>query len=149
MKKLIYLAVILVGISASAAAVPDVNDKVLKAFKQTFAGASDVVWKEMKNTVQAHFKMSEVQVRAMYDNDGNLLETVRYYNDERKLPLNILAKLKKRYSAAHVFGVTEITRETDVNYHITLRDETHYYVVKADPYANIELVDKFQRADPE
>ncbi|HEX7903333.1 MAG TPA: hypothetical protein VF487_05600 [Chitinophagaceae bacterium] len=147
MKKLIYLAVMLIGLSATAATPPEINEKVLKAFKQTFTDAENVTWKELDNSsYQANFKLSEIQVRAMYDNDGNLLETVRYYG-ERNLPPNILARLKKKYAGKEIFGVTEVSSDTDVSYHISLKDEKNWYTIKSDPYANLQQTDKFKRAD--
>ena len=149
MKKLIYLAVMLIGLSATAATPPDeVNEKVLKAFKATFAAAEEVTWKELDNSVQANFKMNQIIVRAMYDNEGNLLETVRYYGEDN-LPPNIIAKLKKRYAGKIVFGVTEVTSDSEVAYHITLKDEKYWYTVKSDPYSNLQQTDKFKRADGE
>ena len=119
MKKLIYLAVFLTSLSAAATTTPpEISEKVLKAFKETFTEATNVSWQEMDNSCQANFKVSEIQIRAVYDNDGNLLETVRYYG-EKNLPANILAKLKKKFSGKEVFGVTEISAENSLNYYIT------------------------------
>lgn len=146
MKKLIYLAVMLISLSATAATPPEISEKVLKAFKQTFTDAENVTWKELDNSCQANFKLSEIQVRAMYDNEGNLLETVRYYG-ERNLPPNILARLKKKYMGKEIFGVTEVSSDTEVYYHISLKDEKNWYTVKSDPYANLQQTDKFKRAD--
>jgi hypothetical protein len=149
MKKFLYLAVLLIGVSAAAATPPDeISEKVLKAFKATFTSAEEVTWKELDNSCQANFKMNQITVRAMYDNEGNLLETVRYYG-ENNLPPNIIAKLKKRYASKEVFGVTEVTSDSEVAYHITLKDEKHWYTVKSDPYANLQQTDKFKRADGE
>jgi hypothetical protein len=148
MKKLVYLAVLLISLSASAATPPEINEKVLKAFKTTFTDAQDVTWKELENTCQANFKLSDIQVRAMYDNEGNLIETIRYYG-EKTLPPNILARLKKRYSGKDIFGITEISSENEVTFHITMKDEKNWYVVKSDPYANLQQTDKFRRADGE
>ena len=151
MKRLIYLAVMLVGLSAtSTAATPpdDISEKVLKAFKATFTTAQEVTWKELDNSCQANFKMNSITIRAMYDNEGNLLETIRYYGEDN-LPPNIIAKLKKRYSGKEVFGVTEVTSDSEVAYHVTLKDEKHWYTVKSDPYANLQQTDKFKRADGE
>ena len=145
MKKLIYLAVMLTSLSAYAAAPPEVNEKVLKAFKETFSEARNVTWTEMEDSYKADFKMSQAQVRAFYDNDGNLLETVRYY-DEKMLPLNIITSVKKKYPGRQIFGVTEISAEGDIVYHITLRDGENWYVVKADPYANLMQTKKFKDA---
>lgn len=149
MKKFIYLAVMLTGFSAMASTPPEISEKVLKAFKATFTDAENVTWKELdNNNSQANFKVSEIQVRAMYDNEGNLLETVRYYG-ERNLPPNILARLKKRYVGKEVFGVTEISSESEIAYHITLKDEKNWYTIKSDPYGNLQQTDKFKRADGE
>ena len=148
MKKFFYLAVLLTGLSATAATPPEISEKVLKAFNETFAAAEDVTWKELDNSCQANFKMNEIQVRAMYDNEGNLLETVRYYG-ETHLPPNIIARLKKKYAGREVFGVTEVTSESEVTFHITLKDEKHWYTIKSDPYANFQQTDKFKRADGE
>ena len=83
MKKLIYLGIMLISLSATAATPPEISEKVLKAFKETFSDAVDVTWKELDNSCQANFKLSEIQVRAIYDNEGNLLETVRYYGEKK------------------------------------------------------------------
>jgi hypothetical protein len=146
MKKLIYLAIVFAGFSASAANPPEINEKVLKAFKETFIDAENVTWQEMDNSYRANFKLSEIQVRAMYDDEGNLLETIRYYG-EKNLPANILAKIKKNYAGKEVFGVTEISSNEEVSYYVTLRDEKNWYQVKADPYSNLQLVEKFKRAE--
>jgi len=147
MKKLIYLAMMLTGLSAYASTDPDVNAKVLKAFHETFTNASNVIWSEVEdNGYKANFEMSQIQVRALYDTDGNLLETVRYY-DERALPVNIVAGIKKQYPGKKIFGVTEISTDNDIAYHVTLRDEKNWYVVKSDPYANITLSKKFKDAN--
>ena len=148
MKQLIILAVMTISLSASASAVPDPGEKVLKAFKATFSDAENVVWNESENTVQANFKVNEIQVRAIYDNEGNLLETVRYYG-EKNLPPNIIARLKKKYNGKEIFGVTEISSENDLSYHITLKDDKNWYTVKSNPYANLQQTDKFKRAEEE
>lgn len=145
MKKMIYLAVLLTGLTAAAATPPDVTEKVLKAFNETFTDAKNVTWTETENNYKANFSQSEIQVRAIYDGEGNLLETVRYY-DEKNLPPNIVAKLKKSYAGKTIFGVTEISSEFELSYHVTLRDAKNWYVVKSDPYGQLELTKKFKDA---
>jgi len=145
MKKFIYLAVWLTGLSAAAATPPEVSEKVLKAFKETFANASNVVWTEADNNYKATFLQSEIRVRAIYDNEGNLLHTVRYY-EGKYLPPNVVASLKKRYAGKEIFGVTEISSEIDLVYHITMKDEKNWYIVKSDPFGNLEQTKKYKDA---
>ena len=147
MKKIIYLAVLLTGLSAAAATPTAVNEKVLKAFKETFSFAENVTWEEMENSCEASFKQSDIAVRATYDNEGNLLKTIRYYTEEN-LPPNILAKLKKKYTGKEIFGITEISSEEEISYTISLKDDKNWYTVKSDPYANLQQIEKFKRGEP-
>lgn len=147
MKKLILSVSLLVSIAALAANPPfDINEKIKKAFNETFEKATDVVWHEYENYYQANFKIDEIQVRAQYDQDGSLLKTIRYYGEKQLLP-NIVSKLKKKYANREIFGVTETTSSDEVNFLVTLKDEKNWYVVKSDVYGNLEQTEKFKRAD--
>lgn len=145
MKKLIILTCLFATLSVAASNPPEVNEKVLKAFNETFMKATDVVWNEMQNLYEARFKQSEIITRAIYDTEGNLLRTTRYYSQEN-LPINILTKIQKRYAGKSIYGVTELASEEGVSYHITLQDETHWYIVQADNYGNLDLSKKYKKA---
>ena len=144
MKRIIVVVLLFAGI-ASRAAAP--TEKVLKAFKETFTYAEKVVWHDYDNQYQADFWQDQVNVRVRYDEDGNLIETIRYYF-EKQLPPNILAKLKKRYADKEVFGVTEITSDNEVSYYISLKDDKNWYTVKSDAYGNLQQTEKYKRAEP-
>ena len=147
MKRVLYLAFLLTGFVATAAPTPpDVNEKILKAFKETFIYAEDVVWQENNNVYQVNFWQGEVNVRARYDLQGNLLGTIRYYF-EKQLPPAIVAKIKKKYAGKAIFGITEVTSEEEVNYFVTLQDDKDWYTVKSDAFGNLQQTDKFKRAD--
>ena len=145
MKKIIVCLAIFAALGAAATTPPEVNEKVLRAFKETFIKATDVVWHEMQNSYQASFKQSEITTRAFYDTEGNLLRTTRYYAEEH-LPVHILSKLKNKYSGKLIHGVTEITQENEVAYFVTLQDEKNWYVVKSDSYGSLELTKKYKKA---
>ncbi len=145
MKKLAILIVLFVSLGAAATTPPEINEKVLKAFKETFIKATDVIWHEVDNVYEANFKQAEITTKAIYDTEGNLLRTTRYYSEE-SLPIHILTKLKKKYSDKSVFGVTEISENDDVSYYISLQDEKNWYVVKSDSWGSLELNKKFRKA---
>ena len=147
MKNVLLLTALLVVLSAAATTPPEVNEKVIKAFNETFSEAENVKWQERANLFQADFKISEIAVRAIYADDGSLLQTVRYYT-EKNLPSNILAKVKTRYENKQVFGVTEIVNDNEVSFHIVLKDEKHWYWIKSDPYGNMEQTQKLKRGEP-
>jgi hypothetical protein len=147
MKKFIYLAFLLAGFVATAAATPpDVNEKILKSFKATFGDAQDVTWHEYEHYSQANFVLDRVRIRAQYAEDGRLLRTIRYYSEKELLP-SVVAKLKKRYAGKEITGVTEVSSDTEVSFVINVRDDKHWYIVKSDVYGNLEQTDKFKRAD--
>jgi copper oxidase (laccase) domain-containing protein len=147
MKKIILSAALLITIVAAASASRyEVNEKVLKAFNETFTKAQDVVWHEYDNMYQANFKQDDIQIRAQYDQEGTLIQTIRYYGERQLLP-NIVSKLKKKYGTREIFGVTETSSDEGVAFLVTLKDEKNWYVVKSDVYGNLEQTEKFKRAD--
>ena len=145
MKKLIIVTCLFAAFSAKASNPPEVTEKVLKAFNETFMKATDVVWHEVKNFYEASFKQSEIISRAIYDQDGNLVRTTRYYSQEN-LPINILTKLQKRFAGKTVYGVTELSMEDQVSYHITMQDDKNWYIIKADNWGSLELEQKYKKA---
>ena len=145
MKKLIIFTCLFAALSATASNPPEVSEKVLKAFNETFMKATEVVWYEVQNLYEASFKQSEVISRAIYDQDGNLLRTTRYYSQEN-LPINILTKLQKRFAGKSVYGITELSTDDEVSYHITMQDEKNWYIIKADNWGSLELQQKYKKA---
>ena len=148
MKKILFACLFFAAITAQATVIPEVNEKILKAFKETFIYAEDVVWQEKDNVYQVNFWQGEINVRARYDQQGNLLSTIRYYY-EKQLPPAIVAKIKSKYSGKTIFGVTEFSSDAEINYFLTLRDDKNWYTVKSDVYGNLQQTDKFKRADIE
>jgi hypothetical protein len=147
MKKLFVLAVSLTMIAATAFSSPrEVNEKVLKAFNETFAAAKNVEWQEYDQYYQANFKQDDIQIRVQYDENGKLLKTTRYYSEKQLMP-NIVAKLKNKYSKAEIAGVTETTSEDEVSFVVNLKDDDNWYIVRSDVYGNLQLNQKFKRAD--
>ncbi len=147
MKRIMYLAFLLTGFVAVAAPAPsEVNQKVLQAFKETFAAAQDVTWHEYEDYMQANFVVEKVQVRAQYAEDGRLIRTIRYYGEKELLP-NIVARLKKKYAGKEIAGVTESSSDDDVSFVINIKDASHWYIITSDVYGNMQQTEKFKRAD--
>lgn len=147
MKKLFLIAAIATTFAAQASTPPaEVTERILKAFKETFKAATDITWHEYSDYYQANFRVAEVQVRAQYSDDGTLLKTIRYYGEDQLLP-NIVAKLKNKFKGKVIHGVTETSSNEEVNFVINLKDKDHWYTVKSDVLGNLEVTDKFKRAD--
>jgi hypothetical protein len=146
MKKIVFAFFLFVVVAAQAADSPIISEKILKAFNETFIDVKNVRWTEVDNIYFAYFLQGDVQVRASYDEKGNLLTTIRYYYEKQLVPA-ILSKLKKEYAGTTIFLVREISSEEGIIYFITLRNENYWYTVKSDTFGNLEQTEKFERGD--
>ena len=147
MKQVLFLAFLLTGFVATAAPAPsEINEKILKAFKETFSAAQDVSWQQYEDYSQANFVVDRIQVRAQYSEDGSLIRTIRYYSEKELLP-TVVAKLKKRYAGKEIKGVTESSSDEEVSFLVNISDENNWYIVKSDVYGNLQQTEKFKRAD--
>ena len=101
MKKIVLASLLFAAAIAQAATPPEVNEKILNAFRQTFAYAEDVVWQEKDNSYQVNFWQGEINIRAWYDDQGKLLATIRYCHACHGLVTKIVAKLNRTSADAH------------------------------------------------
>jgi len=124
---------------------PSVNEKVLKAFEETFQNPKDVVWHEYESFYEVDFKQDDIKTLVRYDADGNITGTTRYYF-EKQLPPHIVSKLRKKYPERSVYGVTEIFSESDLTYYVTMEDEKNWYTVKSNALGMLEQTEKFKKA---
>ncbi len=145
MKQILFIALLFSAIVANSTPRPDISEKVLRAFKETFINATDVVWYENDSHYQANFKQASIITRASYDKEGELISTVRYYFEEN-LPAYILAKVKKRYAGKSVFGITEVTSSDEISYYIKLQDDKFWYTIKSDSWGSLEVKEKYRKA---
>jgi len=145
MKKIILIAAILGSSFRLLAADPTVNEKVLNAFNKLFKNVQDLNWTETEASYEANFKQNEITSRVIYDKEGNIIQTFRYYHEEQ-LPIMLLAKLKNKFTDKKVYGVTEICTEEGIYYYITMEDEKNWIQVRADGYGSMTVEKKFKKA---
>ncbi len=122
------------------------NKKVVQTFHEVFQHAENVVWAHSHQLYEASFTSDAVRVTALLDKNGNLIRTLKYYKED-DLPSNILFQIKKQYHTQQVWGVTEVSEESGIYYFIILRDDAHWYHLKADGQGEIELQSKAERGD--
>jgi hypothetical protein len=146
MKKNLALSVFLLALGFSSIARARVDDKVLKSFTETFPGAQEVKWEEFSDNYVVNFVEMGMRERISYDKDGNFVNATRYYS-EGHLPLNILFKIRKKYPAQKIFGVTEIESEVSIEYYIKLEDDKNWTTVKSDGGGNLQVIEKYKKAE--
>ena len=123
-----------------------ISDKLLQAFKHTFPDAREVRWIEQSDKYTVNFKQGDVLTKVEYDRDGNFLTSLRYYS-EKNLPVNILCRLQKKYADKTVFGVTEMTNDSSVEYYIKMQDADNWLTVHSDSEGNMRVVEKYKKAE--
>ena len=146
MKKIIVVAMLGLFGTALFANPTEVNEKVLKIFKTTFAKATDVKWTEFENSYSVSFSMDGIQSKVVYDKEGNMESSMRYYTPD-KLPANIYGKLKKKYDNRTFFGVTESSTDQETTYYVKMYDAKNWYTIKIDSGGSMETYEKLKRAD--
>ncbi|MFL5741888.1 MAG: hypothetical protein ACJ75B_16820 [Flavisolibacter sp.] len=144
MKKILIAALILGTSFRSIAAGPIVNEKVLNAFNKTFQNVQNVTWTESEFIYEVSFKQEQVTSKVVYDKQGNILNTLRYYK-ESQLPIMILTRVKQRFADKKIFGVTEQSSDEGTYYYITLEGEKTWTNIKADNYGSITVENKFRK----
>lgn len=144
MKRVLLAAIVFVAVAAHAGTGRGylVNEKVQKAFEETFVTATDVTWKELAETFIASFKEKEaVKTVAEFTKEGKLRSTIRYYGEEQ-LPPFLLSRIKEKYTDKTILGITELSSETEVKFVITMEDKKKIYKVESDILGNAEITDR-------
>lgn len=147
MKKVLAIITGALITAASYANEPnfDPNEKVLKAFSETFTAAENVKWEEYSTYYTVSFVNGGIRSKVNYDLEGNMLGSIRYYSPQM-LPLNIINKLQKENAKKTFFGVTEVTFGQEVTYYVKMEDAKNWYTIKVDMAGNTSLFEKYKKA---
>jgi|SRR5450432_672221 len=122
-----------------------VNDKLIKAFRETFPQAKTVHWNENGESYFVHFQENAIASEIEYDHDGNFVESERYYTDADMLPLHLACELHKKFAGKTVYGVTETNTDTETFYYVKLQDDKEWVTVKGNSFGVTEVVEKFNK----
>ena len=145
MKKFFAIIATTLLVASAYAFDPNVSEKVLKSFNETFSSAQDIRWEKYASYYTVSFNQAGIQSKVNYDYSGTMLSSLRYY-EPKFLPLNIYNRIKKNYSKKEMFGVTEVTFNNDVVYYVKLQDDKSWITLKIDGVGNSEVVEKYKKA---
>jgi hypothetical protein len=143
-KYLVILFSVILCSLALAGYSKDVNEKVLKSFKEAFPAAENVRWQAYAEKYIAQFRQNGIRTIVNYDLEGNFLGATRYYTEEN-LPVNVICKLKKKYPTKNIFGVTEVSTAESIQYYIKLEDESTWTTVQSDADGNSAVIEKYKK----
>ncbi len=142
MKKILIAAAFMFSTSILHATGP--TEKVLESFNKTFQHVSDVTWQEVEDNFEASFTQNEITLRVQYDEQGNIVRSIRYYKGE-VLPIFLQSRIQKKFDGKKIFNVTEVTTPHELSYHIILEDEKTWTHVQSDPYGNLSVTKKITK----
>jgi|SRR6185437_3838804 len=129
------------------AASTDASAKILEVFHRNFPEITNRSIYNMGDAYMIFFKNDENNSsgRIYYDNDGNVLETIRYYSGTELSPF-IRTKVNSKYKGKDIFMVTDVANDTEHFYQIILEDANTLMVVDADDSGSIHLEKKYKKS---
>ena len=79
-----------------------------------------------------------ISTKKVLDGDGNIKFSIRNYSEEM-LPPFIANEIHKKFQGKKVWGVTEISSETGIQYKVFLQDDKKWYHVTANSNGEVYL----------
>jgi hypothetical protein len=129
-------------LAAFAKPVKEVNEKLVKSFQAAFPDASQVNWREQQDHYFVRFTQASVISEIEYDQQGDFVNSIRYYKDASLLPLNISWKLHKKFADKIIFAVTESSSPAETNYYVKMEDEKSFITVEATEGGSLNVTEK-------
>ncbi len=145
MKKFLFIAYFVTAGLSSMAANNSVNEKLVQSFREIYPNAVQVSWKEYPETYAVYFAEEGIKATIIFRKDGTFLKSTRYYKKEF-LPYYLVAAIREKFPAESIFGVTEITSPSGIEYFIKLEDDRNWRTIKLDSEGNILVMEKFKKA---
>ena len=116
---------------------------VLNQFKKEFSTAENVKWDKQDDYDKATFVLMGRRVIAYFNSLGQLEGCMRdIFFDQ--LPLAVMTAIDKRFAAAEVTDVSEISNGEGTSYRIRLYSKNKKYSVKVGANGNINEVEKIK-----
>lgn len=129
----------------AAAAGPDIeNKKARETFQLLFKDATQVQWFAAQEYTVAGFSNGGITVKAFFDRNGELTQTLRYYKASQ-LPALITYHIKKQFARFEIFGVTELAKPSGTSYTIILDGEKDWIRLIMNENGQVQSKKKFRR----
>ncbi len=147
MKKLILICLVAMVSTTSLIAAPSdkVAEKVLKIFKESFPNVEKPMWAVYDSYYGVYFKNADnSSCRIYYDHEGRIIKTQRCYSASKLSPF-ISSRVNEKYPGMKIFGVTEVSSDEELAYHIILEDDKHFLYISSDATGNIKVEDKLKK----
>jgi hypothetical protein len=149
MKKIIIACFAALISATSVFATPSafVTEKVLKVFHEAFPEVTQPTWYTFDNYYEVYFTNPDnSSCRIDYTPDGVVISTTRYYT-AKDLPPAIRAKVNAKYPGKTIFGVTEVSTNDNLTFHIVLEDEKYWLNIQSSATGSLSLEKKSLKSE--
>jgi hypothetical protein len=137
---------ILISLASFAFRGPSVRESLEQSFQKHFPNAENVHWNEDPNGYTVSFTIKTILTRINYDRKGRFTGSLRNYS-EQLLPFYLINILKQKYPGQDIYGVTEITNATDINYFVKLESPSTWTTVRLDNDGNSAIIERYNKGN--
>jgi hypothetical protein len=122
-----------------------VNPSVIRSFLKTYKGVSDEKWIEVKEGFVAMFHYNEMYFQVAYDKKGNVLRTIRSYNED-KMAADVRHIVKSNYYDYEISRVHEVETALDPPTYVIQLVGKKELINLAMHDGKMEVLEKFNRS---
>ncbi len=109
----------------------NVDERVEKSFKKTFASAQQESWSRVNNLNKVQFNLNGQVLFAYLDDEGTLVGVYRNILSTQ-LPISLMTEIKEEYSDYWISTLFEVANEGTTTYYITLENAGQQLVLKSE-----------------
>ena len=102
-----------------------VNIDAVRDFMKRFPLATDVKWRQVDDEYNATFHVDSNETMVAYKNNGRWVYTINRYNNEKMLPTEVRALVKKTYYDYTISHIDEVhhTEQPNTIYLVLIEDD--------------------------
>jgi hypothetical protein len=126
-------------------AVAGVNTAVTDNFAKKFPGVSNVIWSQANKTTWGYFKQHGVPVRVSYNQNGKLMYTIRYYNEDQVSPI-IKQKLNSEGFTMKIVNVTEVKSRYSTTQVVKMENDKSIITLTINQAGEVYVAEEFNKA---
>ncbi len=108
-----------------------VNERVWKAFENSFKNAQDIRWFKISKDYLAKFIMEDQEQSALFNKRGTLIYNISY-GSEKHLPAEIRRQIKSAYVDYNIVKAISVRESDRIIWIVNLEDNKNLIVVRVE-----------------
>jgi hypothetical protein len=138
--KRIIISLLMISVLMLNAQTDNLPQKVNDAFYGKYPKARDLIWKIDNNIYEIEFYQSGDMFTALFDKDGNWIETGVVIADG-ELPVNFKQELNKKYADAEIIYSEKVVTSNNISFfRVFIETPDTSLIIKSSPDGKISEV---------